>query len=787
MPDPAAAGVPAPRPFWHVEPPRVAALALGVLLVFQLAALPPWWLAWVLLAPLLIGAARWPRLALLAWALFGAAWTIQIASHALAERLPPGREGETVELQVEVEDLPARDPESIRFVARVIAGDAALQGRRLRIAWYGADLPALAPGERWTMQLRLRAPRGLQNPGGFDAERYALQMRIVAQGTVLASPAPQRVAQRWHIDGLRARLSALVAERGDAASARFLRGLAVGDTRALDERDWEILRQTGLSHLLAISGLHIALVAGFAALWLRGLYWMLPRLGLHWPLPQAAAAAALLGAVGYSALAGFGLPTQRSLVMLAVVLLALLLRQRTGLLQGLALAGLAVWLFDPLAPLSAGFWLSFLGVFWLLLCVPQEAGTRAALSGLVKAQWAMAIGLLPLSALFFGQASVVGALLNLVAVPWVTLIVVPLLLLGLLLAPLAGLSTLLLQLAGGAMTALWRVAESSASWPWAAVFLPEPGLPALLLALMGAGVLLLPRGLPGKPLAALLFLPLLWPARAPLPEGALQVDLLDVGQGLAVLLRTREHALLYDAGARGRGGHDLGEAVVLPALRALDLPRLDRLIVSHGDNDHAGGAEAVRRGMRVGEVLAGEPRRVPGARPCEAGTAWRWNGVEFALLHPPEHFPELGNDSSCVLRVAVQGRVLLLPGDIGEVVEQRLLREAPAALRADVLVLPHHGSRSSSSAAFVGAVRPALGLIAAGHRNRFGHPHPDVVARYVAAGTRLHGSAESGALRLRLAADTPLRVAAYRHTHRRFWHAPDAGGAADAGAPPNPG
>lgn len=784
MPDPAAAGVPAPRPFWHVDPPRVAALALGVLLVFQLAALPPWWLAWALLAPLLIVAARWPRLALLPWALFGAAWTIQIASHALAERLPPVREGETVELQVEVDDLPASDSDSTRFLARVIDGDDALQGRRLRIAWYGANLPDIGPGDRWTMTLRLRAPRGLQNPGGFDAERYALQMRIAAQGTVVASPAPQRIAQRWHIDGLRARLSALVAERGDPASARFLQGLAVGDTRALDDRDWEILRQTGLSHLLAISGLHIGLVAGFAALWLRALYWLFPRLGLRWPLPQAAAAAALLGAVGYSALAGFGLPTQRSLVMLAVVLLALLLRRRTTLLQGLALAGLAVWLFDPLAPLSAGFWLSFLGVFWLLLCVPQDTGWRAALKGLVTAQWAMAIGLLPLSVLFFGQASVVGALLNLVAVPWVTLVVVPLLLLGLLLAPLVWMSTLLLQLAGGAMAALWWVAEQSAMWPWSAVFLPEPALPALLLALIGAGVLLLPRGLPGKPLAALLFLPLLWPARAPLPEGALQVELLDVGQGLAVLLRTRDHAMLYDAGARGRGGHDLGEAVVLPALRALDVPRLDRLIVSHGDNDHAGGVEAVRRGISVGEVLAGEPRRVPGARPCEAGTAWTWNDVDFALLHPPEHFPDLGNDSSCVLRVAAQGRVLLLPGDIGEVVEQRLLREVPDALRADVLVLPHHGSRSSSSAAFVAAVQPALGLIAAGHRNRFGHPHPEVVARYGAAGTRLYGSAESGALRLRLVGDTPPDVEAYRQTHRRFWHAPAVG---NAGAPGNPG
>lgn len=757
-----------------LAPWQVALLLAVALALLRLPTLPPEPLCWLaaLLGVVLLGwRGRRPALLRgLALTLLGAGWTGTVAWLALEQRLSVQDQGAARVIEIEVEGLPRSDALATRFQARIlVADDPELLGRRLAISWFADPPPALRPSERWRLPLRMWPPRGLRNPGGFDYERHALVQRIAAQATVVGSG--ERLAEAKGIDRLRDDIARRI-ERSAAPSLPLLRALAVGDTRGLQDADWDRLRHTGLSHLVAISGLHVGLVAGFAALLLRGLYWLRPRLGLRLPLPQAAALAALIGATAYALLAGLSLPTLRSLLMLAAALAAVVLRREAGLAQPLALAAATLWLLDPLALLTPGFWLSLAGVFWLLACVPRGQGWRQAALGLLRAQWVLGLALLPLSVAFFGGGSLVGLPLNLLAVPWVTLGVVPVLLLGVLLLGWPAAADLLFQVAGTMLAALWHLAEYGAGLPAAYLHLPQPSTLTLLLALAGLLLALAPRGVPGRAAALLLLVPLLYPHRERLAEGEYQVDLLDVGQGLAVLVRTADHTLLYDTGARTRSGFDLGDAVVVPALRALGVSHLDRILVSHGDSDHAGGLVSARAAFPEAALQAGEPRRL-GLAACRAGQRWQWNAVAFALLHPPEHFPELGNESSCVLRIEGVGGRSLLPGDIGQVIEQRLLREQPDRLPAELLIAPHHGSRSSSSAGFVAAVAPRWVAIAAGAGNRFGHPHAEVLARYQAQGASVLDSASSGRLSWRFGAEGPQLETVERRDHRRFWQRAD--------------
>lgn len=755
---------------WRLDEGAALAALGGAVLLFQVATLP----AITLLGSLmLIGAGlvqRTLRLRLLGWVLLGFGWTGLHAGWALQVWLPEQTAATDVRLEVIILDLPEPSDDAVRFAARVVSAPpelSAVQGRRLQLAWYAEPPPALQPGERWLLDLRLRRPRGLANPGGFDFERHALQQGIVATGYVRSPHTAQRLSPGGGVDALRQRLSRELQEQAGEGSARFLRGLSVGDTTALSDDDWALLRATGLSHLLAISGLHIGLVAGFAALLMRLPYALWPGLGLRLPLPQAAAAAALTAAVGYSALAGFGLPTIRTLVMLAAALLAVLVRRRASLPQGLALAAMLLLIADPLSTLSAGFWLSFVGVAWLLMCLPGELPRGRWWVALLRAQGVMAVGLLPLGILFFGQASLVGVGLNLLAVPWVNLVVVPLTLLGTALLSWPALAAPVLAAADAAMAGMLALARWAAGADWAQTFWPTPDLAAMLVAMIGVLWLLLPRAVPGKLLAAVLLLPLLWPRSDRLALGEFDLQLLDVGQGLAILVSTREHHLLYDAGPRLRSGTDLGERVVMPSLRAAGVT-LDRVLISHADSDHAGGLHSVLGFAGAVEVVSGEPRRLGRGQTCGAAPGWRWDGVDFELLHPPAAFPELGNQSSCVLRIRGAAGRALLPGDIDALIEQRLLREHGDALSAEVLVAPHHGSRSSSSDDLLRAVAPQQVLISAGFGNRFGHPDPTVLDRYSSAGAAVHNTADSGAISLRVGGDG-IRVIRWREAQPRFW------------------
>lgn len=749
-----------------------AGLAGGAVAAMAQARLPPSWISWSLAAIGLVVLFAWPRWRWIAALVLGFGWANLHAGWGMAERLPFALEGADLVVEGQVIGLPQRRADQVRFefVASGGEGEAAqLAGRKLRLSWYRSEVMP-APGSEWRLALRLQRPRGLVNPGGFDFERHALERGIAASGHVRDSTENRELSSSGGIDALRLRLSDAIGESVAASRARFVQALAVGDVRGLTDEDWQVLRATGIAHLIAISGLHVGLVAGFGALLMRLLYRLFPRSGLRLPLPQAAAFAALVAAAGYTALAGFALPTVRTLLMIAAALAAVLLRRAFAPSQSLALAGIAVLLFDPLAVLSAGFWLSFLGVAWLLWCLPQRMGV---VRGLLSAQGVMTLALLPLTAWFFGQASLAGPLANLVAVPWVSFIVVPFALIGALLELIwEGAGAWPFRISAWLMQGLWELLEPVAGWRGSMVYLPEVSVFAFVLALIGAFWLLLPRGVPGKALALLLFAPLLIPQHEQLAQGEVELVLIDVGQGLSALVRTREHAVLMDAGPGFSGGYDAGQSAVLPTLRALGVSELDLFIVSHGDNDHAGGAAAVKRAYSPLQVLASRAQPESGEQQCQAGSRWNFDGVELELLHPPEHFPYLGNNSSCVLRVAANGAVALLPGDVEAIVESRLLREQKEKLAADLLLVPHHGSKTSSSTEFIDAVSPTLALIGVGHRNRFGLPREEVLQRYRERGVAIADTATAGAITIRLTADGVSPPREERQRRQRVWREP---------------
>ncbi len=743
-----------------------ACLLSGAVLALRLPAIPS---PWLIVPVLALGMVAWLRRCGVVRGLgavaVGFAWALLQAQGAMDLRLPATLQGRDVQVQGRVIDLPEQRGDGARFMFRVDAGEPAalaLIGHDVRLNQYSPE-PVVQSGERWAFTLRLRRPRGVLNPGGFDFEKLALQRRLAATGYVREPQSAQRLAPPAGLDAWRDRLS-----RAMGKQARFVRVLALGDTRELSARDWDVLRATGLTHLIAISGFHVGLLAGFGALLARLAFWRWPRIGLYWPRPQVAAVSAFAVAGLYTAAAGFALPTVRTLLMIGVLLLARLLRRPGGTASTFALALAAVVLADPLSVLAAGFWLSFLGVGWLLWCLP---GMSAGWRGLLSAQAVSTIGLLPLTVWFFGQASLAGPLANLVGIPWISLIVVPLsLVAGVLLwiSPVLGAPAV--DFAQAAMNLLWQALEQVADLHGTLVWLPEPTLPALVLAIIGGFWLLLPRGLPARGLGVVLFLPLLWPGQLRLPDAAFSLDLIDVGQGLSVLVRTRDHSLLFDAGPAVQGRFDMGEAAVVPALHALGLARLDALVVSHGDNDHAGGAAAV--GRAFAPALRYKPMAYDGmsGTDCQRGGRWHWDGVDFAWLHPPPHFPYVRNDSSCVLRISSALGSALLPGDIEAVIEQRLVREQAAALPVDVLVVPHHGSTTSSSPAFVATVSPQIALLATGHGNRFGLPRAVVVQRYRDAGATMADTADAGLIRVRVDAAGARVVTRWRDEKRRLWH-----------------
>ncbi|MCP5284121.1 MAG: DNA internalization-related competence protein ComEC/Rec2 [Burkholderiaceae bacterium] len=776
---------------WRLAMLGGAVLAGSALQLQQASAAPAGVMAIALVASLVIGwfgRRRWPWVALaLATAAFAA--TDLRASWRLAQVLPPALEGQDLPITARVVGLPQDSLTATRFVVDVERPPPGVPPR-LALSWFrGPDgdallrgpPQALAPGQRWAFTVRLKRPHGAMNPHGFDVELWLFERGLGASGYVRASPAavPQLLAERqgaW-VDRARFALRQSIQDHvRDERAAGVLAALVVGDQGAIDRDDWALFRDTGVAHLMAISGLHVTMFAWLAAALVGRAWRWSPRAMLAVPAPVAARWGGFVLAAAYALLAGWGVPAQRTLCMLCVVAAA----QQAGLRWPgpfvLLAAAVAVALLDPWALLQPGFWLSFGAVGLLMLGggdAPRHGSVwlrlRQGLVSGLRTQAVATVGLAPLTLLFFQQVSLVGFVANLVAIPTVSLLVTPLAMLGALWAPLWSLAAAVLQ-------ALISVLQPLGSLPvWQAAAAPDWAAAA---GLLGGALLVLP--LPWR--VRWLGLPLLLPLVAPLPArpdpGRIELVAVDVGQGTAVLVRTQRHLLVYDAGPRWSPESDAGDRILRPLLQARGETRVDALVLSHRDTDHTGGAASLlhRPLARVWSSL--EPahplltdmaaRQVPHA-PCRAGEAWTWDGVQFTWLHPVAPDPAARpNTQSCVLRVEdANGRRALLTGDLEAAQEAALaLADTSGMLRADVMMVPHHGSRTSSTAVFLDRVAPRIAFVQAAYRSRFGHPAPDVLARYAERGITVVRSDSCGAWTW----DGDGPGVCTRQLRRRYWH-----------------
>ncbi len=783
------------------------ACCIGIGVVAWSPLLPPWWLLLFCVASVMLGWWRWrAKRAHRAWpfvfgliggvvwgSLYGAMITRSLLPATL-EQQPLWLRGQIVEL---IDTRQAYGRASQRFLLRV-EDCRRDDGVSCHVPLHTVQLTAYQPltiasGERWQLRVKLKRPHGFANPGGFDFESWQVQRRISAVGSVNGGMNAERLAPAAMASGdhWRARLrDHLQQQLADFPYRGLLLALLVADDSEITREQWQLFRDTGTIHLFVVSGSHIAFTGGLV--WWLGNVWRRSPFGTGSRREQLVCVLpALVVAWLYALIAGMGLPIQRALIMFAVVLLSSVWRRHLRFFDVLLLALTLVLLRDPLAARDAGCWFSFVAVAALSLAfsfATQHRGAGKDRWRWWRAQWLIFIVCVPILMMIGGQLTLLSLPANLIAVPLTTIVTLPAAFLALLTEPIAP------ALAHGC----WQVADISLQGLlWLLALFSEYGgrliVPLLvsplnlLFALVAVLLLILPRGVSVRYLAPVMLLPVFFPQPAAIDEQTLRLTVFDVGQGLSVLVETRTHRMLYDTGPAFATGSSAAELAVLPALRQQGIRMLDLLLVSHRDSDHAGGVPAVLDEVAVNDILVGEYLRLPPSllqqrssvqqRHCAAGQHWQWDGVEFAVLHPPVSTSAFGsaskegNKRSCVLRIDAGTSSVLLTGDIEAGVEMQLVR---AGMRpATVLIAPHHGSRTSSSPAFVAAVQPRYVVFSSGYHNPFGHPHARVVERYQQVGAQLFDTATSGAITFDLGFDgKPGGVPAFtefRKGYRHYW------------------
>ena len=697
----------------------------------------------------------------------GYLWALLFAHCYLLQLLPEDLVGVDLLVQGRVTGVPEKSANSTRFNLSVSSFQQA--GRsgalhkafnmpsQIRLSWYYSQQVVNA-GDVWNFKVRLKPPHGMQNPGGFDYEKWLYQKGIHATGYVRESKQNRKLAvNHWTLDALRGQLYNIIEQIPDRQFTGIIQALTIGQKNNINQQQWAVLRQSGTSHLMAISGLHIGLIATMV-------FWVFRYLSPAWMLKhisaqQFAAFMSLLCALAYALLAGFSIPTQRAFIMLCVIMFALMMKRPAFSINTLALSLIAVLIMSPLSVLSVGFWLSYMAVCIIAIITSARSGRPSGRLALwlygLRVQWLIALSMLPVSVLLFQQGSLVSPLANMLVIPVVTLIVVPLAMLGSVLSVVSTeLATMVFTLASYVLSLIWSLLESLVEVSFSDWYRPRIPFMLALLSLLGALLLLLPRGFPMRYSGVLMILPMvLYQPERP-GKGAFWVTVLDVGQGLSILVQTEDKSLLYDTGAHFSERFDIGQRVVLPYLKYTGVSTLDKLVVSHADNDHVGGAasilseQAVKQ-LRYGEWFAAIDRAstVP-ALYCRAGERWRWQGVNFEFLHPDKQYRR-ANNNSCVLKVWNSQYSVLLTGDIERKAETRILKRYKEQLLADVLIVPHHGSNTSSSQAWLDAIQPRLAIVSAGYKNRFRHPTEKVSSRYRQRGTRMLNTAYEGAIQLK--------------------------------------
>ncbi|MDP1635389.1 MAG: DNA internalization-related competence protein ComEC/Rec2 [Gallionellaceae bacterium] len=765
---------------------------LGVWYLQQQAALPALPFYWplpvlVMLLPrandrILILARHALLLACAAW--LGFAYAAWIATDRLSDALPDEWQGKDIVVSGIVAEMPRLHERGLRFAFDVenVSTPGAHVPRRILLSTYNQkNSVPLQPGagQRWQFTVRLKQPHGSSNPHGSDFEAWTLERNLRAVGYVHNkgdnfSLAEQTVSPAYLVQQLRETVRTRFRKTlGDAPYSGILTALAIGDQSAITQSEWQLFSRTGVNHLMSISGLHITLLAGMIFAVVYRLWQRSARLTLRFPARKAAALAGLFAALFYTLVSGYEIPAQRTLYMVATFTAMLMLSRNVALSQILAAALMVVLLADPWAVLSPGFWLSFGAVALIFHVTANRLHTQHWLKEYGKVQWAMTIGLIPPLLALFQQLSLVAPVANAFAIPLVSFLVVPLTLLGTL-PPFEW----MLYIAHLAMSLCMWMLGMLDDLPMAVWVQHAPPAWTVAAGVLGALWILAPRGFPLRALGVLLLLPMFLLSPPAPATGSARITVFDVGQGLAVAVQTASHTLLYDSGPDFSGEADSGNRILLPALRGMGILRLDALVLSHGDIDHIGGTASVLQGMPVIDVISSLSDDHPALQlaahreRCRDGLSWEWDGVRFEMLHPDTEtgtsMSRHNNEQSCVLRIVSGQHSVLLTGDIEKNSERRLLALHADRLPATLLVAPHHGSKTSSSQAFVDAVNPRHVVFTAGYRNRFGHPRGEVVERYGKAGSGILRSDRDGAISIAMN-EHGLSLERYRDTRRRYW------------------
>jgi len=752
---------------------------IGIVLLQWFTLLPS--LVWLIIVTLLFFAISFSRqqiirrIAFLLCSFFlGFTWADYHATNALSKQLPPQDFGKVMAATGWIASIPKNTPLGLQFLLRLKTLDHQKQEGLLRVSWYQHH-QKLAVGDLWRLPLKLKRIHGLVNPGGFDYQRWAFQQGIEGSSYVVNREHQKFVhhhSLKFPITRYRARLQAVI-QSGikDKNLAAIVTALSIGSKGLIAPDTWQVFQRTGTSHLIAISGLHVGLVVAVMYFFISWLWRFFPRLLLRIPAQRAGALAAMIISWLYGLLVGFSLPTQRAVIMITALMLSQLLIRHISLWYRLLLAFVVVIVCQPLAIFSASFWLSFSAVFWIAYIMVGRSQNKNKIASWCRLQCAIFLGLLPLTLFYFHQFSLVAFVANAIAIPWVTIFLVPICLFASVLNLIStAASRLLFMLSAKVLIPLWWFLSWLSHFTYAVWVHPINHIFIVLTMLVAILLLLAPKGFPGRYLSIIFCIPFFF-SHAPSPKpGAVYLTLLDVGQGLSAVVRTAHHTLIYDTGPKYPTGFDAGRSVVIPYLQDFGIKHVDVLMISHGDNDHIGGAGWLLSHYFVNKVMTSIPQS-HWQRPvtsCYLGQSWRWDDVDFRVLSPSKGASYQDNNSSCVLRIQLAHRQILLTGDILKSVERILLKHEKEELPATVLIAPHHGSRSSSSLAFVKAVHPSTVLIPVGYQNRYHFPAESVLKRYQNFGAQIFSTSKQGAIQVKMPSSGPIQVKTSYHK-RHYW------------------
>lgn len=720
---------------------------------------------------------RYPYLRYISAFLLGFSWVLWYVLGLYSWNLPVEWEGKPLIINGYIDSIPDNTDSKISFLFLVENFQSKKIHSIIKLSSQDENLKSLHAGDKWQFKVKLKRIHGVMNPGGFDYESWALQEGIRANGYIVISQENQLLESHWYhglLNRIREKLkNKIEVNLPQSNTSPWIVALALGERQNISAENWEILRNTGTNHLMAIAGLHIGLMSSFIFLLASWCWRRISKLMFIFPAQLVGGFCAFMMAILYSALAGFSIPAERTCIMLSIALITLIAQRVIAVWQAWSIALLAVLLINPLCVLTESFWLSFCSVALIIFGVSGRLNPHNLWWKIGRIQWVITVGLIPLGIGLFQQFSIISFIANSIAIPWIGFVIVPLTLLGcFILIFSAKCGGLILLLADKLLAILWQILTYFSHLSWGNIYLMMPNNWILFTACIAIIILLLPSGFPGKWFGVIGFLPLIF-YQYPAPKsGEIRFSLLDVGQGLSAVIQTHKHVLVFDAGPKLSPNYDMGESVVTPFLRSIGIKKIDMLVISHPDNDHIGGANALFHYFKILKTKTSTPDRLVSfpSEYCFRGESWKWDEVNFTFLYPTSENLNLDNDSSCVLFITnKKNKSILLTGDIEKFAEKYLIQNDQKNLATDILVAPHHGSKTSAVSEFVEYAHPRFVLFPVGYLNRYHFPHVSVIEKYQQIHADLFETDRSGTIQFNLAENIPAPTQ-YRLEKQRYWN-----------------